>query len=80
MSNLTDVPRLAASEEIPRLRVMIERHRHHYYVLDAPLISDSLYDALFQRLQDLEAANPALITQDSPTQTVGGQATTGENL
>jgi DNA ligase (NAD+) len=54
------------------LRAAIEEHNHRYYVLDAPIISDAEYDALFRRLQALEAQYPELCTPDSPTQRVGG--------
>ena len=60
-----------AEKEVTRLRREIERHNHHYYVLDDPEISDAEYDALFRRLQELEAAHPTLRTPDSPTQRVG---------
>jgi DNA ligase (NAD+) len=43
-------------------------------VLDAPDISDAEYDQLLQELRVLERAHPQLITPDSPTQRVGGQA------
>ena len=46
--------------------------RTAYYLRDAPTISDAEYDALFAELITLEAANPELVTGDSPTQTVGG--------
>ncbi|MDP1605299.1 MAG: NAD-dependent DNA ligase LigA, partial [Rhodocyclaceae bacterium] len=54
------------------LRAEIERHNHAYYVLDAPTIPDAEYDRLFRELQEIEAAHPALLTPDSPTQRVGG--------
>jgi DNA ligase (NAD+) len=59
------------SGEIERLRAEIERHNYLYHVLDRPEIPDSEYDRLFRRLQDLEAAHPALVTRESPTQRVG---------
>lgn len=49
----------------------IREHDHRYYVLDAPAVSDSEYDAVFRELRALEAAHPELITPDSPTQRVG---------
>ena len=52
----------------------IDRHNRLYYELDAPLISDAEYDALFRELLDLEAAHPELVTAASPSQRVGGQA------
>jgi len=55
-----------------RLRSELEYHNHRYYVLDAPVISDGEYDALFRELQALEAAHPELATDDSPTRRVGG--------
>ncbi len=63
-----------AKEEIIRLRRELEYHNRLYYVLDAPVISDYEYDMLMQRLKALEAEHPELITPDSPTQRVGGQA------
>lgn len=51
---------------------LLKQHNHAYYVLDAPTISDGEYDSLRQELLTLEAAHPALIQADSPTQTVGG--------
>jgi DNA ligase (NAD+) len=57
--------------EAAALRREIERHNRLYYAHDAPEITDAEYDALFRRLQDLEAAHPELRTADSPTQRVG---------
>ena len=65
------------SHEIERLRQELRRHEHLYYVLDRPLISDAEYDALMQRLKELESAHPEFITEDSPTQRVGGQPREG---
>ncbi len=62
--------------EILQLRQELERHSRLYYDNDAPEISDAEYDAKLRRLRELEAANPALITPDSPTQKVGGHAST----
>jgi DNA ligase (NAD+) len=55
------------------LRRILSRAIHAYYVLDAPEMSDAEYDRLFQELQALEAANPALRTPDSPTLRVGAE-------
>lgn len=63
--------------EIDTLREEIRRHEHLYYVLDAPEISDADFDKLMQDLKKLEAAHPALITPDSPTQRVGGKPREG---
>ena len=60
------------AERAAQLRAELARYDHAYYVLDAPLVPDADYDALFQELQRLEAEHPALRTPDSPTQRVGG--------
>ncbi len=57
--------------EIAALREQIREHDYKYYVEAAPEISDRDYDKLLQRLKQLEAAHPGLITPDSPTQRVG---------
>ena len=64
-------PSRDVQHELAELRRAIAYHDHRYHVLDAPEITDAEYDALFRRLQELEKANPALITTDSPTQRVG---------
>ena len=55
------------------LRKQIAQHNYQYYVLDDPQIPDSEYDRLFRELEALEAAYPALVTPDSPTQRIAGQ-------
>lgn len=62
---------LFAQETLEQLREAIRRYDHAYYVLNAPLVSDNIYDGLMRELQALEAANPQLITPDSPSQRVG---------
>ncbi len=59
-------------QEIAELRAQLEHHNRLYYTLDAPEIPDADYDALFQRLVDLETKHDAL-TPDSPTQRVGSE-------
>jgi DNA ligase (NAD+) len=61
----------AAKKEIIRLRKEINEHNYNYFVLDAPLIADAVYDNLFQTLKLLEKNFPDLVTHDSPTQRVG---------
>ncbi|MDE2180535.1 MAG: NAD-dependent DNA ligase LigA [candidate division NC10 bacterium] len=63
--------------QVEELRRLIRRHEYLYYVLDRPEITDAEFDKLFQRLQQLEATHPELITPDSPTQRVGGQPVEG---
>ncbi len=60
-----------------RLRELLEHHNYRYYVLDDPEIPDVEYDRLFRELQSLEAAHPELLTEDSPTQRVGGEPVAG---
>ena len=60
------------ASRIAELREQVRRHDYRYYVLDDPEISDARYDALLAELRELEAAHPALVTADSPTQRVGG--------
>ncbi len=59
-------------ERIRQLRDQIHYHNHRYYVLDDPEISDAEYDRLMRELLELEQQFPDLITEDSPTQRVGG--------
>jgi DNA ligase (NAD+) len=55
------------------LRTRLHAHAHRYYVLDDPQIPDAEYDRLFNELQALEVAHPALQSPDSPTQRIGGK-------
>jgi DNA ligase (NAD+) len=59
------------------LTQQIEAARAQYYGDDAPVLSDAEYDLLWQELVALEETNPELVTPESPTQTVGGQAASG---
>ncbi len=53
------------------LRARLREANYQYYVLQDPTLSDAEWDALLQRLKDIEAEHPDLVTPDSPTQTVG---------
>src|SRR3984957_9887159 len=66
-----------AKQEIEQLRDKIRHHDYQYYVLDEPELTDAAYDRLMSRLKELEAANPKLITPDSPTARVGGTPRAG---
>ena len=66
-----------SAERIEELRRLIRYHEERYYILASPEISDAEFDAYMRELQQLEAADPQLITPDSPTQRVGGRATAG---
>ncbi|HEX4824658.1 MAG TPA: NAD-dependent DNA ligase LigA [Candidatus Polarisedimenticolaceae bacterium] len=63
-----------AERRAAELRERIAHHRRRYYLDDAPEISDAEYDTLERELRAIEAAFPDLVTVDSPTQTVGGEA------
>ena len=60
--------------EIEALREAIHFHDHRYFVLNDPVIADEAYDRLFSRLVELEERHPDLVTPDSPTQRIGGEA------
>ncbi len=64
-------PNLSPAQRSAELRQLLNRYSYEYHVLDAPSVSDAVYDSLFAELKQLEAAHPALITPDSPTQRVG---------
>jgi len=56
------------------LSAEITEHRRRYYEQDAPTVSDGEFDALMNELIALEGEHPELVTPDSPTQLVGGRA------
>ena len=62
------------SNRLDALKKEIAYHDKQYYVLDAPEISDYQYDQLMKELLAIEAAHPELLTADSPSQRVGGEA------
>lgn len=61
-------------KELNRLRKEIRHHNNCYYNNDEPEISDYEYDQLMLQLKKLEADYPELVTKNSPTQMVGGNA------
>ena len=63
-----------ARQKAENLREQIIYHNDRYYNQDSPEISDYEYDMLLKELEEIETAFPELITPDSPTQKVGGQA------
>ncbi|MFA7244004.1 MAG: NAD-dependent DNA ligase LigA [Patescibacteria group bacterium] len=62
-----------AKKRIETLKKELDLHRYKYYVLDAPSVSDAVYDSLFRELEKNEEEYPDLITPDSPTQRVGAE-------
>lgn len=63
-----------ARRRAEELRAVIEKNNRLYYDQDAPELEDFEYDALTRELKAIEAEFPDLITPDSPTQHVGGTA------
>ena len=61
-------------KRLEELKEQIRENDYQYYVLDDPQISDYEYDKLMQKLLDIEKAHPELLTADSPSQRVGGEA------
>ena len=61
-----------AAARAAELRAQLAQHDYRYYVLDDPQVPDAEYDRLLRELRALEAAEPGLITPDSPTQRVSG--------
>jgi len=60
-----------AKKRLEKLKDELNKHRYFYYVLDAPEISDTVYDSLKNELEAIEKEHPEFITTDSPTQRVG---------
>jgi len=73
----TKAAALEAEARAEALRLQLRHHAERYYVHDAPEISDAAYDTLYQELEAIEAAHPALTRADSPTQRVIGAVLDG---
>ena len=63
-----------AKTRINKLKAEIAHHRYLYHVKDTQEISDAALDSLKHELEELEREHPELITPDSPTQRISGQA------
>jgi len=61
------------SQRAQELRALLSKYSYDYHVLDAPAVSDAVYDSLFGELKQIEHEHPELITPDSPTQRVGNE-------
>ena len=57
-----------------QLKDELNQHNHRYYVLDDPSVPDSEYDRQLRKLSEIEGRYEGLITDDSPSQRVGGIA------
>jgi DNA ligase (NAD+) len=66
-----------AQKEINELKKLLNQYGYEYYVLDQPSVPDAEYDQKLQELIKLEAEFPELITEDSPTQRIGGEPLEG---
>ena len=64
---------LSAADRYAELLALTAYHRHLYYIVDSPEISDAEYDELDREIRQLEHDFPDLITANSPTQTVGAE-------
>jgi len=60
---------------VDELRRKLDQFAYEYFVLDQPTASDAEYDALMNELRQIETEHPELVTAESPTQRVGGYAT-----
>ena len=60
--------------EYEQLKDELNQHNHRYYVQDDPTVPDSEYDRLMRRLQEIEQQFPQLVSDDSPSQRVGGRS------
>ena len=60
--------------EYEQLCKQAEQHNFNHYVLDDPTIEDDEYDRLMRRIKEIEAENPEIVSESSPTQHVGGYA------
>src|SRR3982750_110402 len=65
---------VTAAQRAAQLRDEINGHDYRYYVLNEPAVPDAEYDRLMKELREIEAADPSLVTSDSPTQRVAGLA------
>lgn len=63
-------------KHIEELRQLLQQASYAYYVLDAPIMEDAIYDQLYRELYELETNYPELLTPDSPTQRVGEKPAT----
>ena len=62
-----------SEERYQELKNLLNKYSYEYHVLDAPSVSDAIYDGLMRELKALEETHPEIVTPDSPTQRVGNQ-------
>lgn len=66
-----------AKKRSAELRQQLNQYAYEYYVIDQPTVEDYVYDRFYKELSDIEEQYPELITEDSPTQRVGGKVLSG---
>src|SRR6056300_1731456 len=65
------------TEKYKNLKEKVKKHSYLYYVKNEPEISDREFDSLFDELLELEKNNPQIVSDDSPSQRVGGEPVEG---
>jgi len=73
---MTVIESKSQSAQIGQKTEQLNRYRHEYYNLNAPTISDSEYDRLYDELKRFEQESGCIMS-NSPTQTVGYQVVSG---
>lgn len=66
--------RETAQKQVKEIQNLLNQYNYEYYVLDNPSVPDSEYDRLMRELTAIEKIYPDLVTPESPTQRVGGEA------
>ena len=69
-------PTTEIEQRAQQLRQKLQQASYAYYVLDNPIMEDTVYDRLYRELQAVETQYPTLVTPDSPTQRVGEKPAT----
>lgn len=70
---MPDLRRDKAALRLNELKAKLREYSYQYHTLDAPTVSDLVYDALYNELLQIEQDYPDLVTEDSPSQKVGNQ-------
>jgi DNA ligase (NAD+) len=70
-------PNPDVTKRLAKLRELINDYRYHYHVLDESIMSEEAADSLKHELEQIESQYPQLITPDSPSQRVAGEALKG---
>ncbi len=68
---------MSIEQTLDELKQQLNYHAYRYYVEDSPELPDAEYDRMMQELLSIESEHPELVTVDSPSQRVGGEALDG---